>query len=78
MSQESWASNSYDVGPTGYDDSPLYEWNKDFTLEAFKTSLNAYNCKDELAFQQNYENLSGSLYGDLGEQTGALYKTKRR
>lgn len=55
ISKESWASNNYDIGPTGYDDSPLYQWDKDFRLDDFQQALEDYNVKDKGAFDSNYE-----------------------
>lgn len=53
MSEEAWASNNYDQGPTGYDDSPLYKWDENFRLDDFKYALRKYNLKDRNAFESN-------------------------
>lgn len=50
--------NSYDVGPTGYDDSPVYSWDATFDLEAFKQALREYNAKETNAFYWNIDLLA--------------------
>lgn len=58
MSKESWALNNYDVGPTGYDDSPLYTWDAGFDFKAFEEALEDYNAKDGVAFFDNLDELA--------------------
>lgn len=58
MTKEEWASNNYDVGPTGYDDSPLYTWDEEFTIEEFKKALEDFNLKDYEGFRDNAENVN--------------------
>lgn len=53
--KEEWATNNYDVGPTGYDDSPVYEWNENFKLADFEQALQVYNEKDSDAFKTSFE-----------------------
>ena len=48
------------MGPTGYDDTPLYEWNADFSLEGLKLELDRFNEKETMSFVTNLE------YGGLG------------
>lgn len=57
MSREEWAVHNYDVGPTGYDDSPIYTWDTNFNFETFKTALEDYNDKASTAFITNKESL---------------------
>ncbi|KAF8300426.1 hypothetical protein DL93DRAFT_577129 [Clavulina sp. PMI_390] len=64
ISDQDWSSNNYDSGPTGYDDSPLYEWDKEFELEDFKDSLMDYNRKDYRAFRQSYDSLVAPKKGE--------------
>jgi hypothetical protein len=45
------------VGPTGYDDTPLYQWNADFSLEDFKLELDRFNGKETEAFLSNIQYL---------------------
>ncbi|KAF9516903.1 hypothetical protein BS47DRAFT_1359908 [Hydnum rufescens UP504] len=64
IQDHSWASVNYDVGPTGYDDTPLYQWNADFSLEDFKLELDRFNGKETEAFLSNVE-CHGLSLGDL-------------
>lgn len=57
ISKEEWAVNNYDVGPTGYDDSPVYTWDANFDFKTFETTLEKYNEKDRSAFDENMERL---------------------
>ncbi|KAF8300425.1 hypothetical protein DL93DRAFT_577034 [Clavulina sp. PMI_390] len=57
ISDDVWASNNYDLGPTGYDDSPLYKWGEDFELGGFKISLMVYNDKDYQGFLDTYNSM---------------------
>lgn len=67
MTKEEWASNNYDVGPTGYDDSPLYTWDKDFNIENFKNALWTYNDNDWQGFKDNVEVLDNPDDPDVDE-----------
>ncbi|KAF8287609.1 hypothetical protein DL93DRAFT_2174350 [Clavulina sp. PMI_390] len=61
MTEEVWASNNYDVGPKGYDDSPPYKWDQDFQLANLKKAIQDYNKKDAKAFYNFY----GEMLDDL-------------
>lgn len=47
----------YDVGPTGYDDSPNYSWDESFTMEKLVESLEHYNTKEDDAFTSNLDEI---------------------
>ncbi|KAF8287611.1 hypothetical protein DL93DRAFT_2092212 [Clavulina sp. PMI_390] len=74
LSDEVWASNNYDVGPTGYDDSPVYTWGKGFNLEGLKRALEEYNEKDARNFRATYSEMPTDHSGDSDpkplEETG--------
>lgn len=57
--------NNYDVGPTGYDDSPIYTWDPKFDFVVFEHALEDYNRKDTSAF---FENLDTIAPGNEGLQ----------
>ncbi|KAF8320355.1 hypothetical protein DL93DRAFT_2224717 [Clavulina sp. PMI_390] len=63
MSRMVWASKHYDVSATGYDDSPEYEWGKDFEFETFQRVLETYNSKDYLAFCAYHEEVTSPNNG---------------
>ncbi|KAF8320357.1 hypothetical protein DL93DRAFT_2224720 [Clavulina sp. PMI_390] len=50
MTRMLWAADNYDTSATGYDDSPEYEWGKDFKFETFRQVLETYNSKDYRSF----------------------------
>ncbi|KAF8311748.1 hypothetical protein DL93DRAFT_1385226 [Clavulina sp. PMI_390] len=77
MTQESWANNNYDLGPTGYDDSPLYAWGKDFDLKAFKRALDDYNAKDYACFSDSYNEIIDGQPEEDGIDLDAVGKTRR-
>lgn len=64
ISKDTWAMNNYDVGPTGYDDSPVYTWDALFDLDVFKNALQNYNKKETSAFYSNIELLTELRHGD--------------
>jgi len=64
ISKDTWAMNNYDVGPTGYDDSPVYTWDAQFDLDVFKNALQNYNKKETSAFYSNIELLTELRHGD--------------
>lgn len=73
ITQEMWATNNYDIGPTGYDDSPVYEWNEGFDLDRFQKALDNYNQKDSNAFEENYEYMeTDDDYEDINSFLGEL------
>jgi len=61
--------NNYDVGPTGYDDSPVYTWDAQFDLDAFKNALQNYNKKETSAFYSNIELLTERGHGNISAQS---------
>ncbi|KAF8320396.1 hypothetical protein DL93DRAFT_1837519 [Clavulina sp. PMI_390] len=61
MSQEVWASNDYDVGPAGYDDSPPYPWSPSFRLADFKIVLQGHNDRVAETFSNTYREVSVDL-----------------
>ncbi|KAF8311713.1 hypothetical protein DL93DRAFT_2098630 [Clavulina sp. PMI_390] len=77
MTEEDWASNNYDDGPTGYDDSPNYIWGKDFNLEYFKHSLEKYNEKDYTAFCDSCDEIMEGERGGEEIDLDAIGETRR-
>ncbi|KAF8311766.1 hypothetical protein DL93DRAFT_2168872 [Clavulina sp. PMI_390] len=75
--KEEWATNNYDVGPTGYDDSPVYTWGKDFSLESFKRVLEDYNAKDYRGFEASYDEIMQSEDAPEEQDLEAIGKTRR-
>ncbi|KAF8311764.1 hypothetical protein DL93DRAFT_2082968 [Clavulina sp. PMI_390] len=77
LTKEHWATNDYDVGATGYDDSPIYAWGKDFELEAFKRTLEEYNHKDYTAFETSYDTIMEGEFEQAEVDLLTIGKTRR-
>lgn len=64
LTRDEWASNNYDIGPTGYDDSPLYAWDKNFTPETLVKALERYSVRTNKGYYENLDYLMGLAWNE--------------